>query len=97
MKVSIQPEDGYGTVQEELVQEVPLSALAGIEGLSVGMRLQAQSQDGRTQQLVVRSIGEEAAVLDGNHELAGQVLHFDVTVENVREASEEELAHGHAH
>ena len=97
MKVSVQPEDGYGPVQPQLLQEVPLSALAGIEGLAVGMRLQAQSQDGGTQQLVVRSIGEESAVLDANHELAGQVLHFDVTVESVREASAEELSHGHPH
>jgi len=93
----IQPEDAYGMVDREMVQEVPLEALAGIENLSVGMQLQAQGQDGSVQVVVVDAMGEETATLNGNHVLAGQVLTFDVTVESVREASAEELEHGHAH
>jgi len=96
-KATIQPEDAYGDVNPELVQEVPLDALSGIENLAVGMQLQSQSPDGRTQVLVVEAVGEETATLNANHALAGAVLHFDVEVADVRAATEEELAHGHAH
>ena len=47
--------------------------------------------------VVVREVSEEAVLVDGNHPLAGQVLNFDVTIDSVREASEEEIAHGHVH
>ena len=96
-KATIQPEDAYGEVNPALIQEVPLDVLSGIENLKVGMQLQSQSPDGRTQVLVVDAIGDESATLNANHALAGEVLHFDVEVAQVREATEEELAHGHAH
>lgn len=96
-KASIQPEDAYGVPNPELVQDVPLEALAQIENLAVGMQLQSRTEDGRVQVLVVEAIGEQHATLNANHALAGQVLHFDVTVEGVREATAEELEHGHAH
>ena len=95
--VVVQPEDGYGEVQSELVQEVPLAALAGVEGLEVGMQLQSRSPEGRIQNLVVDAIGAESATLNANHPLAGEVLHFEVRVESVRAATPEEIAHGHAH
>jgi FKBP-type peptidyl-prolyl cis-trans isomerase SlyD len=96
-KATIQPEDAYGKVNPQLVQEVPLDALSGIENLAVGMQLQSQSPDGRTQILIVESVGEESATLNANHALAGVVLHFDVEVADVRAATEEELAQGQAH
>lgn len=94
---TIQPEDAYGEVNPGLIQEVPLDALSGIDNLAVGMQLQSQSPDGRTQILVVEAVGDETATLNANHALAGTVLHFDVEVTGVRAATEEELAHGHAH
>ncbi len=96
-KATIQPEDAYGEVDPQLIQEVPLDALAGIENLSVGMQLQSQSPDGRTQLLLVEAVCDESATLNANHALAGVVLHFDVEVADVRAATEEELAQGHAH
>jgi len=96
-QATIQPEDAYGDVNPELIQEVPLDALSGIDNLTVGMQLQSQAPDGRTQILVVDAVGEDTATLNANHALAGEVLHFDVEVAEVREATEEELAHGHAH
>jgi FKBP-type peptidyl-prolyl cis-trans isomerase SlyD len=96
-RVVVQPEDGYGLVDERLIQEIPLDALAGIDGLEVGMHLQSRSPDGRIQNLVVDAIGDATATLNANHPLAGEVLHFDVRVENVREATAEEVAHGHVH
>jgi FKBP-type peptidyl-prolyl cis-trans isomerase SlyD len=61
------------------------------------MQLQSQAPDGRTQILVVEAVGDETATLNANHALAGVVLHFAVEVAEVRAATEEELAHGHAH
>jgi FKBP-type peptidyl-prolyl cis-trans isomerase SlyD len=93
----IAPEDAYGLPNPELVQDVPLEALAQIENLQVGMQLQSRADDGRVQVVVVEAIGETTATLNANHALAGQTLHFDVSVENVRQATAEELEHGHAH
>jgi len=96
-QATIQPDDAYGMPRPELVQEVPLAALAQIENLQEGMQLQSRNPDGAVQMLVVEAIGDESATLNANHALAGQVLHFEVAVEEVREATAEELAHGHPH
>jgi FKBP-type peptidyl-prolyl cis-trans isomerase SlyD len=96
-KASIAPADGYGEHHPEMIQEVPLEALAQIENLTVGMQIQSQAPDGQVQVLIVEAIGEDTATLNANHPLAGQTLHFDVTVTDIRAATEEELAHGHAH
>ena len=93
----IAPADGYGEVDPGLVREVPLEALAEIENLAVGMKLQSRSPDGQVQVLTVDTVGSESATLNANHELAGATLHFDVVVDSVREATAEELDHGHAH
>jgi FKBP-type peptidyl-prolyl cis-trans isomerase SlyD len=97
LRVVVQPEEGYGVVDSRLIQDVPLEALAEIEGLEVGMQLQSRSPDGRVQNLVIDAIGPTTATLNANHPLAGEVLHFEVRVESVREATPEEVAHGHVH
>ena len=97
LKVEVQPEDGYGQVNPQLVQKVPRSAFEGAPEIKAGMQFQAQGPDGQAQLITVKEVSEEEVTVDGNHPLAGQVLHFDVTIEDVREASEEELEHGHAH
>lgn len=93
----IEPKDAYGEPDPNLLQEVPLSMLSAIENLAVGMQLQSQSQSGHVQVLTVAELRDESAILDANHALAGVALTFDVAVEGVREATEEEIAHGHAH
>ena len=93
----IAPEDAYGVVDPELIQEVPLDVLSHIEGLAVGMQLQSQSQDGRVQTIVVDALNETTATLNANHALAGRTLTFAVSVESTRDATEEEIAQGHAH
>lgn len=95
-QATITPEDAYGEVDPSLVQEVPLDALSQIEGLAVGMQLQSRSPDGQVRVLTVEAVGAESATLNANHELAGATLHFDVQVESVREATDEEVEHGHA-
>lgn len=96
MDVVIEPEDGYGVHREELVQEVPRSAFGGIEDIQVGMMFQAQTDAGPVPIQVV-GVSDDSVTVDGNHALAGERLHFSVTVEHVREATQQEIDHGHAH
>ncbi len=97
IKVTIEPADGYGEVDAELVQLVPREAFEGIEDIEPGMQFEARGPEGHSQVVLVQDVSEEGIVIDGNHPLAGQVLNFDVVVEAVREATVEEIAHGHAH
>ena len=96
VKVSVEPFEGYGEVNEELVQPVPRSAFEGVDTIEPGMQFQAQTEQGPVPIRVVE-VQDEEVTIDGNHELAGERLHFSVSIESVREASEEEIAHGHAH
>ena len=96
IQASIEPSQGYGEVIEELIQQVPRAAFEGVETLEVGMNFQAQSEQGPVT-VVITKVEDEAITVDGNHPLAGQTLHFDVEVVDIREATDEELAHGHAH
>lgn len=93
-QASIQPADAYGEVNPDLIQDVPLEALSSIDNLQVGMRLQSRTPDGRVQLLTVDAVGEDTATLNANHALAGEVLHFDVAVESVRDATPKELEQG---
>ncbi len=97
LNVEVQPDEGYGQVNPQLVQKVPHSAFEGASEIKAGMQFQAQGPDGQAQLITVIEVSGDEVTVDGNHPLAGQVLHFDVTIENVREASKEELEHGHAH
>jgi FKBP-type peptidyl-prolyl cis-trans isomerase SlyD len=89
VSIDVAAEDGYGPHREELVVEVP-RAQFGFEPRP-GMVVQAQLPDGRAHHLLIVGVSEDSVTLDGNHPLAGRALHFDVTVESVREATEAEL------
>ncbi|MFQ3786811.1 FKBP-type peptidyl-prolyl cis-trans isomerase [Halomonas sp. A29] len=96
LNVTVSPEEGYGEVQPQLVQEVPRDAFQGVEAVEPGMQFQAQTQGGPLMVTVTKVEGDTVTV-DGNHPLAGQKLNFDVEISNVREASQEEIEHGHVH
>jgi len=96
LAVTIAPADGYGNYDKELVQRVPRRALKGIQQVRVGMQLQAQTEHGARTVTVTQLTGD-LVTLDGNHPLAGQNLNFEVEVKDVRDATAEELAHGHVH
>ncbi|MFZ5723278.1 MAG: FKBP-type peptidyl-prolyl cis-trans isomerase [Pseudomonadota bacterium] len=96
LKVSIEPADAYGVRDDELVQLVPRSAFGGAPDLEVGMQFHAQTPAGMRVVTIVDIEGDQIT-LDGNHPLAGERLHFDVKVTEVRAATAEELAHGHVH
>lgn len=94
--VTVEPEDGYGEHNEELMQVVPREAFKGVEKIEKGMVFTAQTQNGPVQ-LVVANIEGDDITVDPNHPLAGKTLNFTGSVVEVREATEEELAHGHVH
>jgi len=96
LNVVVEPAQGYGDYNEGLKQEVPKSAFQGVDRIEVGAQFQAQSDQGAVSVTVVE-VSDDSVVVDGNHPLAGQALHFDVTVTEVRDASDEEIAHGHVH
>ncbi len=95
-QVTVSPDEGYGPHRPELVQVVPRSAFQGVDQLEVGMRFQADSSQGP---MLVRiaDVSDEQVTVDGNHDLAGANLHFDIAITDVREATEQELDHGHVH
>lgn len=95
-KVDVAPEDGYGNHHEGLVQDVPRAAFQGVDEIEPGMSFQANTPQG-VHSVTVTKVTSDTITVDGNHPLAGQTLHFDVEVTDVRAASAEELAHGHVH
>ena len=94
--VSVPPAEGYGVRNEALIQRVPKRALQGSGEIKKGMQFQARTEDGMRLFTVTAVVGD-MVTLDGNHPLADQTLHFDVEVVGVREATSEELEHGHVH
>lgn len=96
LKVRIEPAQGYGVRDERMVQQVPRRAFQGVKDLQVGMRFQSQGPEGPASVVVTRVAGDMVTV-DGNHPLAGEHLNFAVEITEVREASAEELSHGHVH
>lgn len=96
-QVVVQPADGYGEYSAELIQTLPHEAFSGIDKVEPGMEFQAQTPSGQAQHVVVKDVADDGITIDGNHMLAGKVLSFDVSVEGVREATQEEVEHGHVH
>jgi len=93
---TVSPEDGYGVRNEELVAAVPRQMFEGDMGIEVGMSFQAETDQG-VQTVNIVAVTDDEITVDGNHPLADETLHFDVTVRAVREATDEELEHGHVH
>ena len=96
VKASIEPAKAYGERHEDMKQEVPKELFGGVENIEVGMQFQSETDQGPVLVTVV-AISDEMVTVDGNHPLAGVHLNFDVTIREVREATAEELEHGHVH
>ena len=90
--LKISPEKGYGVKDEALIQKVPRAAF-GDQKVENGMRFSTNNGGVVT----VTHVGLESITVDGNHPLAGVELNFDVEVMEVRQATDEELSHGHVH
>ena len=96
LETTVSPDEGYGEVQEEMVQQVPREQFQGIDNIEVGMHFEAQTEQG-PHLVEVTAIDDQFVTVDGNHPLAGTTLNFSVEVIEVRDATEEEIAHGHVH
>ena len=97
LSVSVKPEEGYGVKDPERIQEVPKEMFEGADDIQVGIQFHAQSPEGQEMVVTVTEVKDDVVVIDGNHALAGVDLNFDVKVIEVRDASEEEVTHGHVH
>jgi FKBP-type peptidyl-prolyl cis-trans isomerase SlyD len=96
LKIKIPPDQGYGERDEDLVLKVPREKFPpGVE-ITVGMHVQAQGSGG-SHPVTVVAVDDKIVTVDANHQLAGQTLSFDVKVVSVREATADELKHGHVH
>ncbi len=95
--VKIAPEDGYGARNDAMLQQVPKNMFEDGSQIAVGSQFHAQGPNGEMLVVTVVEVADEHVTVDGNHPLAGVDLHFEVTIVDVRDASAEELEHGHVH
>ena len=92
LQLDVSPEKGYGKRDPNLIEEVPMKAFGG-QPIEVGM--QFETNEGQV--ITVTKVESETVTVDANHPLADQNLFFDVEVLDVRDATDDELAHGHVH
>jgi FKBP-type peptidyl-prolyl cis-trans isomerase SlyD len=95
VEIKVSPEKGYGVRDERMIQKMPRSAF-GDQKVEVGMQFNAGTKNGQ-QVVTVTKVEMDGITIDGNHALAGVDLNFSVEVLDVRDASKDELAHGHVH
>lgn len=95
--VDIEPEQGYGQKRGPGPSTVDRSEFPEHVDLHEGMHFTAEGQGGQEIPLWITNIEGDDITVDQNHPLAGETLHFDVEIIDVREANDEEIAHGHAH
>ena len=96
LNVSVAAAEAYGERDDSMIQQLDASMFSGIDKIEVGMEFHAETEHG-LQVVTVTNVEGEQVTIDGNHPLAGVDLNFDVEVTEVREATEDELSHGHAH
>ena len=96
-QVSVTPVDAYGDVDPEAFELVPYDAFPADVDLEEGMGLQMVDDQGRQMDAYISELRDEGALLDLNHPLAGETLHFDVEIVGLRRATADEIAHGHSH
>ncbi len=97
LTVSIPPEEGYGLRDDSKRIDIPREVFKGVDEVKPGMQFQARNKEGAVELLTVVAVEGDKITIDANHPLAGETLNFDVTVKEIREATAEELAHGHVH
>lgn len=93
-KFTLSPEDGYGEYSEGLLYEMDKSDFEGFDDIYEGLDFQGETEDGVIP-LSILEVKEDTIIADGNHPFAGKTITFELSVSNVREATEEEVAHGY--
>jgi len=96
LSFTLTPEQAYGERHEDAVTRVPVKHLQGSNKWHKGMVAWVETEQG-TRQVTIVKMGRFMADVDTNHPLAGKTLRFDVSILQVRAATDEEIAHGHAH
>jgi len=96
LTVNVSPEEGYGPYDENMVQTVD-KTMFGDSEIELGSQFYADSPDGDQIAVTVTKIEGGSVTVDGNPPLAGQKLNFDIKILDVRDATEEEVSHGHVH
>ncbi|HCA81594.1 MAG TPA: peptidylprolyl isomerase [Bacteroidetes bacterium] len=96
LEVSVPPEEGYGVWDQEKIVDIPKSQFSGVDKVEVGMQFSVQSEAGE-EVVTVSKVEGDIVTIDANHPLAGKILSFDVTIVGIRDATAEELDHGHVH
>lgn len=97
LTVKVEPAEAYGERNDSMIQSVPRDMFESDQPIEVGMQFHAQAPDGQHLTVTVTEVSDDTVTVDGNHPLAGVTLNFDVTIISVREASSEEIEHGHVH
>lgn len=96
--LTLTPEEGYGDYDEDLIDEMLVSDFdEEFDEIKEGMEFIADMDDGSEVTYVIKKIDGDKVIVDGNHPFAGKTLRFEVKVDGIREASDEELEHGHPH
>jgi FKBP-type peptidyl-prolyl cis-trans isomerase SlyD len=96
VKVTIPPEEAYGAWDGEKILQIPKGQFSGVDEITEGMEFSVHSNNGE-EVVIVTKVDGDTVTVDANHPLAGKTLHFDVSIVGVREATSDELDHGHAH
>lgn len=97
-KVAVTPAEGYGEADEDAFQAYPRDAFPDDMELTEGMALHMRdTESNQVIEAYIYEVRPDDVVLDFNHPLAGETLYFDVKIADLRPATSEELAHGHAH
>lgn len=96
VSVTLAPADGYGVREEGLVAKVPRDEFP-TDDVEVGMQFRVGPSAEQSRVVTVTELDDELVTLDANHPLAGETLHFAISVVGVRAATREELSHGHVH
>jgi FKBP-type peptidyl-prolyl cis-trans isomerase SlyD len=97
MNVTVAPDEAYGPRDDSRIEEVPRDMFPDDVDIEPGMEFHAEGPDGQAISIVVVEVKEDKVNIDGNHPLAGVELNFDVEVMDVRDATDEEIEHGHVH
>jgi len=97
LNVAVSPEQGYGERDTAKTQSVPREMFPQDTEIEPGMQFHAQGPNGEMIVVTVTDVADDAVTVDGNHPLAGVHLNFAVEIVDVRDASQEELEHGHVH
>jgi len=97
LNVKVAPEDGYGERNAEMIQVVGKEMFESETEIEVGMQFNAEGPEGHPLMITVTAVEGNDITIDGNHPLAGVGLNFDVSIVEVKDASKEEIEHGHVH